>query len=377
MKIIHITTHYYPVNGGQQIYIKNMMSELDKYEHIVIQIDNDYDKYPTNVYSIKIPNVLSYKAIKFYAFNYLLKNKIKELINENIIDVERDIFLCHYGFHYSVVRDYKNVVVLSHGVEWDGPGNFAKKMYHKHREIINRKVLKNPNIVLISNDINFYKRLGLNEVSNKDYFKEVSPNKWLLPNSIDTLKYRKLNDYNKLFPENTIIIPRNIVPQRGMDVVIRNFERLIKNPSFNDYNLYIVGEKYDVGYYQFLVKLVKELNLEKKVVFYGSVDNDLTPLVYNSAKFTVIFSLFREGTSLAALESMACGTPVITSDIGGLRELPSIKATKDDLAEIIIKANENYYDIAEMQHDFVKDNHNITRWATLWDDILIKLMNDN
>jgi glycosyltransferase involved in cell wall biosynthesis len=352
-----------------------MIKQLSAHNHIIIQIDNNTEIYPSNVISLKIPKIFSYKALRFYSYNFLLRKKIKALINQGLIDPNNDVFLCHYAFHYKVVEKFRNVIILSHGVEWDGPGTILKKLYHLHRKSINQTVFKNSNIFLVGNDVNYFKQLGYTNTSSKDYFNQIEKNKWLLPNCIDTFRYKKLNSFNPLFPENTIIIPRNIVPQRGMDVVIQSFSKLITFSNFSDYKLYIVGEKYDKQYFNSLVDLVQNLNLNNRVIFYGSVLNEQTPLVYNSAKLTIIFSLFREGTSLAALESMACGTPVITSNIGGLKELPTIKAEKSDLVEIIKNTIENHNSISERQYNYVEQNHSITKWTKTWEDIIYKVIN--
>jgi len=372
MKIVHISTHFFPVNGGQQIYIQNMMHYLDNFEHIVIQIGNKNTVYPQNVYPIYIPNILSYKALSFYAFNHFLDKKINELIKLKVINPKDDIFLSHYGFHYSVVKKYPNVIVLSHGVEWDGPGNIFRKLYHIHRKLINKTILYDDGITLVANDRNFFESLGFKHIKESNYFTEISKNKWLLPNCVDNNKFKKINLNKKLLKDNSIIVPRNIVPQRGMDIVIESFASLVKIKKYEDYVLYIIGAKYDLGYYEELVKLVKRMGLENKVIFFGSVPHGMMPLIYNSAKLTIIFSLFREGTSLAALESMACGTPVITSDIGGLKELPTVKSTKDKLPEVIMNTLSNYNYISKMQMDFTRKNYNMENWTKTWSAILGK-----
>jgi len=372
MKIIHVSTHFFPVNGGQQIYIKNMMHYLNNFEHIVIQIGNKGIVYPQNVYPIYIPNILSYKALSFYVFNHLLNKKIDELIKLKVIYPNDDIFLCHYGFHYSAVKKYSKIVVLSHGVEWDGPGNIFRKLYHIHRKLINKKMLNDGSITLVGNDINFFKLLGFKHIKKGDYFTEISKNKWLLPNCVDINRFKKIHLTKGLLKNNSIIVPRNIVPQRGIDKVIESFASFVKLKKYEDYILYIVGAKYNLDYYYELVKLVTSMGLKNKVVFYGPVPHDKMPLIYNSAKLSIIYSLFREGTSLAALESMACGTPVITSNIGGLKELPTVKSTKNKLTNAIIDTLSDYENISNVQSDFTRKNYNMQNWSKTWNVILRK-----
>ncbi|MBU0709019.1 glycosyltransferase, partial [Patescibacteria group bacterium] len=56
------------------------------------------------------------------------------------------------------------------------------------------------------------------------------------------------------------------------------------------------------------------------VQFLGSVDHKDLPKVYTNALFTVVPSI-QESFGMVAIESLACGTPVIASDAGGLPEI--------------------------------------------------------
>lgn len=369
-KIIHISTHYYPINGGQQIYIDNLKKYLVDYDHIVIQIKEDGLTYPDYVYPIDIPRILKIKAFAFYVFNYKLKKSIDYLISNNIIDINKDIFLCHYAFHYAVVKQYKNVFILSHGVEWDGPGDIIKKLYHHHRKNINLQLIKNSSIRIIANDLNYYLNLGLKNSNKTHFFSQVSSNKWLVPNCVDTEIFKRHEIKNSYFDAKAIVIPRNIVPQRGMEFVIKAFGRLKNDGLLNEYKLYIVGAKYDLIYFESLVNLVNNLKISNDVIFYGSIPYHETPIMYNSAELVIIFSLFREGTSLAALEAMACGTIVISTDIGGLKDLPTVKANKDDLDSVILKSLANSKYLSFNQMEFVKNNFSSKNWIDCWNHIL-------
>ena len=60
--------------------------------------------------------------------------------------------------------------------------------------------------------------------------------------------------------------------------------------------------------------LVKALGLESEVIFPGFVSSGDLPLFYNGADLFVYPSLY-EGFGLPPIEAMACGTPVITSNV--------------------------------------------------------------
>lgn len=60
--------------------------------------------------------------------------------------------------------------------------------------------------------------------------------------------------------------------------------------------------------------------VETRVFFAGSVDHDLMPLILSAADVMVLPSV-AEGLANAWVEALACGTPVVTSDVGGAREI--------------------------------------------------------
>lgn len=90
-----------------------------------------------------------------------------------------------------------------------------------------------------------------------------------------------------------------------------------------DYQLVIVGAK---GYgrvgnvAQEAKKLIKELNLERNVIFTDFVEDKDLVLLYNSADLFILPSL-KEGFGLPPLEAMACGCPVIVSNSSALPEI--------------------------------------------------------
>jgi glycosyltransferase involved in cell wall biosynthesis len=51
-------------------------------------------------------------------------------------------------------------------------------------------------------------------------------------------------------------------------------------------------------------------------VFLGCIEDTLKPLLYNATDVTVTPS-YSEGAPLVIPESLACGTPVVATDVGG------------------------------------------------------------
>ncbi len=64
----------------------------------------------------------------------------------------------------------------------------------------------------------------------------------------------------------------------------------------------------------------RDAGVAERVHFTGSVDHDLLPLILSAADVMVL-PTENEGLANAWVEALACGTPVVTSDVGGAREL--------------------------------------------------------
>ena len=69
-----------------------------------------------------------------------------------------------------------------------------------------------------------------------------------------------------------------------------------------------------------LCQLREEYGLEEMVTFLGKQNQDTLPYYYSAAEMVIMPSHY-ESFGMVALESMACGTPVIASLVGGLIHL--------------------------------------------------------
>ncbi len=66
-----------------------------------------------------------------------------------------------------------------------------------------------------------------------------------------------------------------------------------------------------------LLALRDQLDLQQMVIFLGKRAQDTLPYYYSAAEVVVVPS-FYESFGMVALEAMACGTPVVASQVGGL-----------------------------------------------------------
>jgi len=111
-----------------------------------------------------------------------------------------------------------------------------------------------------------------------------------------------------------VVVPRRLHVKNGVEYLIRALPRVCERV---DVEAVIVGDGPERAA---LEGLVRESSLEDRVRFLGAQRHDEMPGILCSASASVVPSLM-EATSVAALESMACGLPVAASRVGGLPEI--------------------------------------------------------
>ena len=101
---------------------------------------------------------------------------------------------------------------------------------------------------------------------------------------------------------------------KGLDLLIHTAAHL----DASDLKVLVVGDDAEgSGDLVRLRRMVNDLNVAGSVEFVGRVDQDRLPWYYSAADVCVVPSYY-ESFGLVALESMACGTPVVASRVGGL-----------------------------------------------------------
>lgn len=118
-------------------------------------------------------------------------------------------------------------------------------------------------------------------------------------------------------PEKYFLSVGSLEPRKNLLFLIKAFIKL-KNKINTDYKLVITGRS--AWGSNEIRDLILENNVEKDIILTGYIkDQDLISL-YNLATYFVFPSIY-EGFGLPVLEAMACGTPVIISNVSSLPEV--------------------------------------------------------
>ncbi len=113
-----------------------------------------------------------------------------------------------------------------------------------------------------------------------------------------------------------VLFVGRLEPLKGLDLLLRAHARL----SVPARLVLVGGDERDEALRQRLRALARRLGSEGHVHFLPAVPHERLPLYYSAADVCAVPSRY-ESFGLVALESMACGTPVVASRVGGLQEL--------------------------------------------------------
>ena len=121
--------------------------------------------------------------------------------------------------------------------------------------------------------------------------------------------------------EKVILYVGRFDERKGIETLVKACS-LLKEKDVQNLKLLIVGgsseDMPDGDERKRIENLVDQLGLKESTVFAGRIGHDVLPLYYTAADVCVIPSHY-EPFGLVAIEAMACGVPVVASNVGGLK----------------------------------------------------------
>ncbi len=117
-------------------------------------------------------------------------------------------------------------------------------------------------------------------------------------------------------PEHFLLYVGTIEPRKNLSTLLQAYASVAS--QMPDHRLVIVGPK---GWMvENIIQQTGQFNISDKVHFTGYVEQDDLPVIYNLADVFIYPSVY-EGFGLPVLEAMACGTPVISSNVSSMPEI--------------------------------------------------------
>lgn len=296
------------VKRGFEVHVVTQHNECAAYNEVIEGIHVHRFKW---LEPKKFKALVHFKGFKdsFRLITYLISLffSLVLIVRKHNIDIIHSHSVIPTGFIGVIVGKIRRrpVFITSHGMDIN---NFENNPFFKR--LITFSLNNCNNAIAVSEDLAKKMRfLGV----NKD-------NITILRNAIDTNKFRplknkKLRKYYKINDKIILILFVGYLDRfKGIFELIDAFYEINKNTNTM---LMIIGEgpKEDE-----LKKRASQLKLKKSVIFTGKLKPENTNKYYQAADIFVLPS-HTEGTPLVVIEAMACGLPIVASNVGGIPEI--------------------------------------------------------
>jgi len=301
MNIIQITPYYPPRVGGLQNVVRMISETLASRKNKVLVFSSDLDCELEHRVPSKKDLTINYLGSFEFAHTPIIPNLFSKLMR-----VPKDSIM-HFHISQALIHEISAIVCKIKSIPYiaqvhsdlgpSGPLGFLLPLYKK---LFLKKVLKGAKKVIVLNE-------GYKKLVKEKY--GLEKNVVIVPNGVGREFF--LNKSIKQIKKANILYVGRLTVEKNVPKIIDSFSK-IKNKAV----LHIVGD----GELRPIIE--EKIRREKlsNIILYGfKGGKDLIDL-YKKADIFILASDY-EGQPLVLLEAMASGTPIIASDVRGIREL--------------------------------------------------------
>lgn len=361
MKILVLTTTFPRwINDAIPAFVYDLSKRLQEKGHEIIVLAPHHE-------GAKKYEIID--GMKIYRFPYFYPVKYQRLVYDGGIlsNLKRShlakiqfplLFLSELYYSLKIIRKEKINLIHSN---WIIPSGLIGAICRKIFEIKHIVTIHGTDIFMIKKlkvfrtICSFILRNSDQITANSNYTKDtllsidskVEDKVEIIPMGVDTSIFNPIYEKIPIKHEinHLILSVGRLVEQKGIKYLIMSMKYVIK--EFTNCKLLVCGSGSESVN---LKNLTNELELNNNVIFTGHIKHEELPIYYTSADIFVMPSIEthqgeNEGLGIVILEAMACGTPVIGSNVGGIKDI--IKDNKngflikpknpEDIANKIIK----------------------------------------
>ena len=327
MRILIAGTVNYPALNGQAVFTEHLAEGLAKRGHEVLSV---FPSERGNAYQV-IRNKVQIEAIKSANLNALHSDAYFSIFSQKAICRIFDSFqpeIVHIQDHFPLSRDVLHVA-QRHKVKLIGTNHFMPENLSAYVPVVS-KIKPVYNWIMWSWMLDVYNRLGVATAQSKASAAIMKANGLHIPVypvscGIDLGHFYPNPDVDRssirahfnIDPHWTIFLfVGRVDHEKRLDILLHALSQLNRD----DIQLVIAGHGAER---QKLEILAKELELGERVLFAGFVPREELPALLNSVD---IFTMPSEAEllSIATLEAMACGRPVLLANAVALPELVTV-----------------------------------------------------
>ena len=325
-----ITLHACPLaapgrgkSGGMNVYVRQLASALGELGMKIDIFTREHSDVPNRVETIgsnvRVIHINVGEPDAHLDDLYDLLPDFLEQLNKFREEegLEYDVVHSHYWLSSWVGRELSQELAIPHVVTFHTLSLIKMQSRAGEEEQSERSVIETKVIATADRIIAFspHERDAMARLYAADANKIT-----LVPCGVDLEVFRPLNQKAVrsslgLNGEKILLYVGRVEPIKGLDLLV---ETAAQMDSEDGVRMIVVGADVNGDREMDRVRqLAREKDLEDKIDFVGQVDHDDLPLYYNAADVCVVPSYY-ESFGLVALESMACGTPVVATRVGGL-----------------------------------------------------------
>jgi len=254
---------------------------------------------------------------------YTFGRRVLEHLRET--NKEFDIILDNQSLCYSLLDIQKlyplavtihHPITKDHRLEMENASNWKEKLssrrWHNFLPMQKKVALKLNKIICVS---------GPSKQDVVEEFLVNSKNVEVILNGIDIDTF-KPDSSNRIIENRIVTTASADIPLKGLRFLINALPRVLKD--FPESHLIVIGKSPNESKIR---KLIDDLDLNERISFKSNLSEEEIVDIYHTSQIAVIPSLY-EGFGFGAGEAMACGTPLISSDSGGLKDVIGDSAVK-------------------------------------------------
>ncbi len=245
-----------------------------------------------------------------------LKTFLETIKSNDLIHVHGHPYLSSFLAAKIAKRYSKPLVLTQHNtfIEYNSIWDTAEKL---NDLAIGKQVLKEADkTIVVSNATkNYVLSLGADPEKVEVLHNGVDLNRFKPLSGVKDKMRKKLGISEDA---SVVLTVRRLVYKNGIDTLLESAELAVKkNPELV---FVVVGKGPD---FLEVKERITQLEMQRNFRLTGFVSDEDLPLYYNVADLFALPSKSGEGLPLVALEAMACGLPVIATNVGGTSEVIS------------------------------------------------------
>lgn len=310
--------------GGVSEYIRSVIDSLKNNKNFEIVILTRHSKVfdiEKEQKQIEIPVIKSNLITKFFrAFSFFLPMVPSSLLlSKNELDLFRDIdlFFCPYISPYPHYFLKKKFVYTLHDLQEFYLYSFFSIKQHLIRRVINYALTRSAELIICESEFVKKDILKFFGVKNeKVQIIQAPPSSRYLKFEFNPkLNFKVVEKYS--LPKRYFFYPAQFWKHKNHLRLIRAFNKIANEDS--GIFLVLSGSRKKNEVFNEILLEIKKLNLNKRIVFLGYIQNKEMPYIYKNSICLVMPSLF-ESISIPVFEAFSLGVPVLSSNILGLQQ---------------------------------------------------------